>query len=151
MVPMEEDQYMYLFGWINALRARGPLRLLPGPRYRIKLLSLVFLWPQGIMVPMEEDSAMFLFGWINEMRDRGPLRLLSGSRYRIKLLSLVFLWPPWYNGSTGRRFIYASFRLNKRVGGQGPFKVTVWVHVGQSCCHWYFCDPESIMVPMEED
>ena len=44
IVSIQEDSFMYLFGWINQLGANGPLGLLSGPLYRRKLLSLVFMW-----------------------------------------------------------------------------------------------------------
>ena len=124
---------MYLFGWINEFWDMGPLKLLSGPRYRIKLLSLVFLWPLRYTEPNREGFIHVSFR-LNKPFSGAPLKLLSGPRYRIKLLSLVFLWPLMYNDPNGGSFIHVSFRLNKCI---------FWPLILCPQGHWYRMCPGS--------
>ena len=130
---------MYLFGWINQLRAYGPWELLSGPLYRRKLLSLMFLctptcnsfnakWFIHVSVRLDKSvwGQMALWGYC-----LGPL-------YRRKLLSLVFMWTLRCNSFNAKRFIHVTFRLNNAIWVWPLWGYYLGPSTGKNCCHCYF-------------
>ena len=129
------------------------MRLVSGPQYRRKLLSLVFMWTpmcyslnakrfihMSVRLNKSVRGHMALWGYC-----LGPCTGESCCRW-------CFLCTPRCNSLNAKRFIHVSLRLNKSVMGYMDLGgYCLGPSTGESCCRWCFCVLQHVIVLMPKD
>ena len=123
---------MYVVRCLNQLWAPlGPLGLLSGPLYRIKLLALVFLWSSMYTDSIAKSIFHVCLQLIKSVvGPHGPFGDNVWAPVQDKVAGNGIFVTLMYIDSIAKRIIHVCLQLIKLVvGPPGPFGATVWANV----------------------